>query len=160
MRIWRMEQMGWELSILAILPAHNGWVAVTSAVMSEGSQSRENHAYLQSATTGLHILDIGNPENLQQIGLCSIGGDSYGMTVAGDRAYVANGYNGLVVIQLSGIAPTVVQNPSDQVGNPGDHIILSGWATGTPSLIVSVVIQWRYSSRRNQHHAIHSFNDI
>ena len=55
-------------------------------------------AYVGSA--GLRLFDVGNPADPYQIGLCSLGDAVNGISVSGSIVCVANGYDGLNVIEV------------------------------------------------------------
>jgi hypothetical protein len=65
---------------------------------------RDNYAYV-ATNEGLRIIDISNPANLQLRGLVPTRNMSLGVSVKGDRAYVADGSAGVFLVDIS--------NPSD-----------------------------------------------
>jgi hypothetical protein len=43
-------------------------------------------------SSGLHIIDVANPESSFEVGFCSVLGFAYGVAVSGDYAYLAGDY--------------------------------------------------------------------
>ena len=60
-----------------------------------------NYAYIADNETGLRIINISNPTNLQETGFYDTPGDALGVTVSGNYAYVADKYAGLRIIDIS-----------------------------------------------------------
>lgn len=59
---------------------------------------RGTTAYV-SGTNGVYLLDVSNPASLRVIGEYRTAGAGYRLDVVGDRVYVADGGNGLVVLE-------------------------------------------------------------
>ena len=61
-----------------------------------------------SPNGSLEIVDVHDPARPTLIGSYNTGGASFGVAVAGNYAYVADGYNGLVIVDVRNpAAPTL-----------------------------------------------------
>jgi hypothetical protein len=56
--------------------------------------------YVAAYRAGLHVIDIGNPNQLTQMGTYNTTGLAYGVTVSDNMAYVADYNKGLVVLNV------------------------------------------------------------
>jgi|GEM_PF-5293311 len=72
--------------------------AVTST--ANAIDIRDNYAYV-ATNEGLRIVDISNPANLQLRGLVTTRNMSLGVSVKGNRAYVADGSAGVFLVDIS-----------------------------------------------------------
>ncbi|HET6444295.1 MAG TPA: SUMF1/EgtB/PvdO family nonheme iron enzyme [candidate division Zixibacteria bacterium] len=73
--------------------------------------------YADNKSDGLAIIDVSTPSAPSQAGLCDTPGESWGVTVSGDHAYVADGSQGLQVCDVSSPAVSaVVGSYTDTVG--------------------------------------------
>ncbi|MCL4176739.1 MAG: hypothetical protein KJ072_03205 [Verrucomicrobia bacterium] len=63
----------------------------------------ENRAYL-ACYEALHILDVSNPTNPQELGRCVTPPSGYAVTISGNYAYVAEQSAGMQVIDISNAA--------------------------------------------------------
>jgi len=98
------------------LPVQVGYLQLILSHIYDVKVSGE-FAYLVSGT-GLTIVDISKPDNLQIVGSISTNGTAKGVYIKGNYAYVADGNNGLVVIDITDkSAPSLIGNyiPSDSV---------------------------------------------
>lgn len=59
------------------------------------------YAYLAGLDSGIHVLDVSDPESPRIIGSCGDADQAWGIAVQGDYAYVAAGNNGLKIIDIS-----------------------------------------------------------
>ena len=91
-------------------------------------------AYVVEGTKGVEVIDISNPASPHRIGGYDTSGTAVGLAITESAVWVADGFYGLSVLQFSGIAPTMVQHPTNQVVNSSERVVLSGWASGTPPL--------------------------
>ena len=100
-----------------------------------------HYAYLATGSDGggVEIIDIGNPSNPQIVGQDLTCSSCLAVAVQGNNVYLSGGK--LVVFQLSGISPVMVQNPSSQLARPGNQVTLNGWASGTQP----VSYQWTFN---------------
>ncbi|MDP8240167.1 MAG: T9SS type A sorting domain-containing protein [Candidatus Hatepunaea meridiana] len=60
-----------------------------------------DYVFLATGSTGLQIVDVSDPEDLEIVGSCDTHGDAKGITVVGDFAYVAAYRAGLIIIDVS-----------------------------------------------------------
>jgi len=68
-----------------------------------------NYAYVAALSSGLHIIDIADPENLSAVASVDTASDAYGVYVQGNYAYVAASLSGLQIIDVADPAnPAVV----------------------------------------------------
>ena len=75
--------------------------SISSSTPPDDSGNRE-YIYAAGGLEGLFIFDVSDPAaNPQLIGHYDTAGRAWGVAVSGDYAYVADDYNGLVVIDIS-----------------------------------------------------------
>lgn len=65
----------------------------------EPLQGHATHAYLSTTRRGVAVIDLGNPAFPKQLGMLATE-DPYGMCVAADRLYVADGTGGVVIADI------------------------------------------------------------
>jgi len=83
-----------------------------------GVQVDETLAYLSCGTNGVQAMDVSNPANPTPMGGLATFGNARGISIVGDRVYVAEGAAGFVILQkiVGGtLLPPVVSGPEDQI---------------------------------------------
>ncbi len=60
-----------------------------------------DYAYLASGESGLRIIDVSDPEQMELVSFYDVGGSAKGIAVEGDFAYVADGSRGLEIVDVS-----------------------------------------------------------
>ncbi|MBW7888071.1 MAG: T9SS type A sorting domain-containing protein [Bacteroidetes bacterium] len=80
-------------AFLAAIPAPTG--SAYSPYYSDGK------AYVAYGTAGLRILDVSNPLNVSLLSTAALGGDSRGVVVGGNYAFVAARDSGVFVVDVS-----------------------------------------------------------
>ncbi len=76
-----------------------------------------SYAYVADGNSGLHIIDISNPESPIIAGTCDTTGYARGVTVSGSYAYVADDGSGLQIIDISNPASPVISGTCYTTGN-------------------------------------------
>jgi hypothetical protein len=98
-------------SLLHLSEAENGMRILNAADLSEVGFYSEatsvydlviegNHAYFVNSS-GLHVLDISNSTAVTETGHLSLSGSPWRLQVVGNYAYVAEGSDGMRVIDIS-----------------------------------------------------------
>jgi hypothetical protein len=88
--------------------------------------------YVADDYNGLVVLDATDPAAIRQVARCDTPGRAYGVSVVGGYAYVADGLEGLQVVDLSLLTPTPVPTATPtETPNPTETATPT--ATGTPT---------------------------
>lgn len=70
--------------------------------------------FIATTGSGLRILDIRNPGSLNELGFCYTPSNAYDVAVAGEYAYIADGSEGLCVVNVSDLENPVVVGSFDE----------------------------------------------
>lgn len=60
-----------------------------------------DHAYLATGITGMRVVDVSNPEQMEEVGAYDSPGSAFKVRLAGDYAYLADGAAGLRILDIS-----------------------------------------------------------
>jgi len=100
-------------------------------------------AFVASYASGLHVIDISDPETPVLLGTCDTPGNAFGVAVLGDHAFVADETTGLQVIDISDPATPVILGTCDTPGNAagvavaGDHAFVADEVSGLQVIDIS-----------------------
>lgn len=101
---------------------------------------QENYAYLGDNRNNLRIVNINNPRKIEEVSVLDVGAEIKDMDVLGDRAYLATGVQGMVVVDISDPVQPVILNTFDTSGVVQDVAVDGGvlayLADGTNGLLV------------------------
>ena len=61
----------------------------------------DDYAYVACGEAGLSVVDVSDPEEPWEVGICNTPGYALGVAVAGEYAYVADGSEGLRVVDIA-----------------------------------------------------------
>ncbi len=116
----------------------------TSAIQPRGSYDdsgeamdvalKDDYAFVAARETGLHIVDIANPqttiltERYRRVARYDTAGDARAVAVSGDYVYIADGTNGLVVLYVYDPENPVLAGSLNNIGNAVDVAVLGQYA--------------------------------
>jgi hypothetical protein len=95
---------------------------------------KEGYAFVAARETGLHIVDIANPQTITltkrylRAARYDTAGDAQAVAVSGDYVYIADGTNGLVVLYVHDPEHPVLAGSLDTPGNAMDVAVLGQYA--------------------------------
>ena len=64
-----------------------------------------NFIYVSSLSGGLYAIDVSNGKDPAVADSLNTSGSSYDITISGNYGYIADGFNGFVIVELSGSLP-------------------------------------------------------
>ncbi|MFX0181929.1 MAG: LVIVD repeat-containing protein [Candidatus Hodarchaeota archaeon] len=77
-----------------------------------GQREETKIAYVSNWESGLQVLNITEPENIQQLAQYNDGGDAYNVAVKGELVFVAEFHDGLEILQIKTTSDGVTQRRS------------------------------------------------
>jgi hypothetical protein len=113
---------------------HTDSAAVGVAVMGK-------YAFVAAVGTGLEVFDVVDPAMPLRMGAQGTTRIAKAVALMGDYAFLAGGFDGIEILQISGIAPVIVEQPTRQLVRAGERVVLGAWASGTPD----IYYQWHFN---------------
>ncbi len=103
-----------------------------------------HYAYVADEVSGLVIVDIQDPENLEVVGICNTPNEAKSVDVSGDYAYVCDLEDGLRIIDIGDPANPEevgyydVEGDSYDAAMYGNYVLFGGYETGVYVVDVSI----------------------